>query len=108
METVKLFSCYKSVRLVLTDFPLLLFIALHRPYKDKQNRISFFTPLLITRPRMGPSLGFVTGVFLCVWSSVTYNGLFYCTIGFVLRHWRLIAPLELYCAIVSQYYLSFK
>ena len=43
-----------------------------------------------------------------VLSCVTYYGLFYCTIGFVLRHWRLIAPLELYCAIVSGYYLSFK
>ena len=43
-----------------------------------------------------------------VLSSVMYYGLFYCTTGFVLRHWRLIAPLELYCAIVSGYYLSFK
>ena len=44
--------------------------------------------VFITRPRMGPSLGFVTGFVL---SSVTYYGLFYCTIGFpfVLRHWRL-------------------
>ena len=45
----------------------------------------------ITRPRMGPSLGFVTDVLcvcvcVCVWSCVTYYGLFYCTIGFVLRH----------------------
>ena len=35
---------------------------------------------------MGPSLGFVTDVFL-VLSSVTYYGLFYCTIGFVMRHY---------------------
>ena len=36
---------------------------------------------------MGPSLGFVTDVFLFfVLSSATYYGLFYCTIGFVLRH----------------------
>ena len=42
-------------------------------------------------------------------TCVTYYGLFYCTIGFVLRHcWRLIAPLDWYCASVSQYYLSFK
>ena len=27
---------------------------------------------------------------------------------FLMRHWRLIAPLELYCAIVSGCYLSFK
>ena len=57
---------------------------------------------------MGPSLGFVTDVFL-VLSSVTYYGLFYCTIGFVLRHcFSIIAPLELYCAIISRYYLRFK
>ena len=56
---------------------------------------------------MGPSLGFVTDVL--VLSCVTYYGLFYCIIGFVLHHCRsLIAPLELYCASVSQYYLSFK
>ena len=64
--------------------------------------------LFITRPRIGPSLGFVTDVFFCVLSSVTYYGLFYCTIGFVIRLWSLIASLELYCAIVSRYYLSFK
>ena len=43
-----------------------------------------------------------------VLSCVTYYGLFYCTIGFVSHHRRLISPLELYCAIVSRYYLSFK
>ena len=58
---------------------------------------------------MGPSLGFVTNVFFLVSTCVTYYGLFYCTTGLVARHcWRLIAPLELYCASVSQYYLSFK
>ena len=59
---------------------------------------------------MGPSLGFVTDVFFLVLTCVTYYGLLYCTIGFVLCHcWRFrIAPLELYCASVSQYYLSFK
>ena len=41
-------------------------------------------------------------------TSVTYYSLFYCIIWFVLRHWSCIAPLELYCASVSQYYLSFK
>ena len=70
---------------------------------------SIRSPGLITRPRMGPSLGFVTDVFLFfVLSSVTYYGLFYCTIEFVMRHWRLIAPMDLYSAIVSRYYLSFK
>ena len=44
---------------------------------------------LITQPRMGPSQGFVTGVFFFVLSSVTYYGLFYCIIRFVLHHWRL-------------------
>ena len=48
-------------------------------------------------------------MFFLVSTCVTYYGLFYCTIGFVLRHcWRLIAPLDWYCASVSQYYLSFK
>ena len=57
---------------------------------------------------MGPSLGFVT-IFFLVLTCVTYYGLFYYTIWFVMYHWwRLIAPLELYCAGVSQYYLSFK
>ena len=41
------------------------------------------TEQIITRPRLGPSLGFVTDVL--VLSCVTYYGLFYCTIGFVLR-----------------------
>ena len=32
-------------------------------------------------------------IFFLVWSCVTYYGLFYCTIGFVLHHcWSLIAP----------------
>ena len=59
---------------------------------------------------MGPSLGFVTNVwFFLVSTCVTYYGLFYCTIWFVMRHcWRLTAPLNLYCASVSQNYLSFK
>ena len=47
-------------------------------------------------------------MYFFVLSCVTHYGLFYCTIGFVLGHWRLIAPLELYCAIVSRYNLSFK
>ena len=41
--------------------------------------------LVITRSRMGPSLGFVSNVFILGSNSVTYYGLFYCTIGFVLR-----------------------
>ena len=65
---------------------------------------------LITRPRMGPSLGFVTYVFyfLCwavlhimVCSIAPFD--LYCAIGDF-----KIAPLELYCANVSGYYLSFK
>ena len=41
-------------------------------------------------------------MFFLVLTCVTYYGLFYCTIWFVLRHWS--------CnwASVSQYYLSFK
>ena len=47
--------------------------------------------------------------FFLVSTCVTYYGLFYRIIWFVLRHClRIIAPLELYCASVSQYYLSFK
>ena len=64
---------------------------------------------LFTRPRMGPSLGFVTNVFffsvdLCyiLWSVLLHHLI-------CMRHcWRLVAPLELYCTSVSQYYLSFK
>ena len=68
-----------------------------------------FVSNVFTRPRMGPSLGFVSNVFFLGSTSVTYYGLFYCIIWFVLRHcWSLIAPLDLYCANVSQYYLSFK
>ena len=69
-----------------------------------------FVSNVFTRPRMGPSLGFVSNVFFFLGStSVTYYGLFYCIIWFVLRHcWSLIALLDLYCASVSQYYLSFK
>ena len=49
---------------------------------------------------MGPSLGFVTNVWVFLVSTcVTYYGVFYCTIWFVKRHcWRLTAPLNLYCA----------
>ena len=47
-------------------------------------------------------------MYFFVLSCVTYYGLFYCTIGFVLGHWRLIALLQLYCAIVYRYNLSFK
>ena len=46
--------------------------------------------------------------FFLVLTCVTYYGLFYCTIWLMRHWWRLIAPLELYCASVSQYYLSFK
>ena len=63
---------------------------------------------LITRPRMGPSLGFVTDVFFfsvdlryILW-SLSPSDLYFAIVG------GLIAPLELYCASVSQYYLSFK
>ena len=56
----------------------------------------------------GSESRFCDRCFFLVLSCVTYYGLFYCTMGFVLHHWRLIAPLELYCAIVSRYYLSFK
>ena len=48
-------------------------------------------------------------MFFLVSTCVSYYGLFYFTIGFVLRHcWRLIATLDFYCASVSRYYLSFK
>ena len=59
---------------------------------------------------MGPSLGFVSNVVVFFLPTfVTYYGLFYCIICFVLRHCRrLIAPLDLYCASVSQYYLSLE
>ena len=65
--------------------------------------------LFITRPRMGPSLSFVTNVFFF---SVD---LCYILWSVLLHHWiciapllELIAPLDFYCASVSQYYLSFK
>ena len=58
--------------------------------------------VFITRPRMGPSLGFATDVFfVCLWSCVTYYGLFYCTIGFVLHHWICIAPLDFHVALLE-------
>ena len=63
---------------------------------------------VITRPRMGPSLGFVSNVFfrvdLCyiLWSVLLHHLI---CIGPLLE---LIASLALYCASVSQYYLSFK
>ena len=57
---------------------------------------------------MGPSLGFVTDVF--VLSCVTYYVLFYCIIGFVLHHcrslihrWSCIAPVFLNTIWVSSY-----
>ena len=58
---------------------------------------------------MGPSLGFVTNVFFLVFN------LCYILRSVLLHHLicieplvELITPLELYCAGVSQYYLSFK
>ena len=65
--------------------------------------------VLFTRPRMGPSLGFVTNAFffsvdLCyiLWSVLLHHLI--CIAPLL----ELIAPLEFYCASVSQYYLSFK
>ena len=64
---------------------------------------------VITRPRMGPSLGFATNIYffsvdLCyiLWSVLLHHLI--CIEPLV----ELNAPLELYCASVSQYYLSFK
>ena len=65
-------------------------------------------PRVITRPRMDPSLGFVTNVFFSVdLCCILWSVLLHCTIWFVLCHCSP-TPLELYCASVSQYYLSFK
>ena len=57
---------------------------------------------VITRPRMGPSLGFVTDVLYFLCGALLH--IMVCSIAPL----DLYAPLELYCAIVSGYYLSFK
>ena len=72
--------------------------------KRRVSKTRFFT-----RPRMGPSLGFVTNVLffsvdLCfiLWSVLLHHLI--CLAPLV----ELITPSELYCASVSQHYLSFK
>ena len=58
---------------------------------------------------MSPSLGFVTDVFFSVdLCYILWSVLLHHLICIVPLLERLIAPLELYCASVSQYYLSFK
>ena len=72
-----------------------------------QKSIQIYTP--ITRPRMGPSLSFVSNDFyfridLCyiLWSVLLHHLI--CIAPLL----ELNAPLDLYCSSVSQYYLSFK
>ena len=71
--------------------------------------ILIFKLLFVTWPRMGPSLGFVTDAFYFLCGAVLH--IMVCSIAPLDLYVPLLeinCTLELYCAIVSQYYLSFK